>query len=559
MTCSYSKEFSASAFTGVENAFVTEYLPIASGDAVKVYLYGLFLCQHPESDQSVSDMATTLKMQEKSIIDCFSFWEEFGLLSIISKEPFAVQYHPIRSSTFSKPKKYKAEKYSDFTKGLQALIPNRMISTNEYTEYFAIMETYFIKPEAMLMIVKYCIDRKGGDISYRYISKVAKDFGNRSINTADKVEKELSSYIAQTGVLEQILRSLSLRRQPDIEDANLFKKWTGELSFDSDNIIFAASKLKKGSMEKLDEFLLELYALKSFSKEEIAGFMDKKKAIYNLAVKINKTLSIYVDVIDAVVDTYTKKWLSYGFEDDALLFIASHCFKSGKNTLQEMDELVELLRQRGFITLSGVGDYFEDIKKNDEFISKLLLTVGLNRRPNSWDRENLNVWKSWNFSNEMILEAGKLASGKTSPIAYMNGILSNWKKENIYSLDSVSSNNTNLENSQESYNREYERRRSIALSRAQKNNEIAMEIEGFAQIYSRLNSIERDLAFAEIAGDNTTISKLENEKKQLTKNGESLLKTKGLNFESLSPIYACKKCNDTGYVGTHRCDCFEKK
>ncbi len=559
MTCSFSKEFSISAFTNIENLFITEYLPVAEGDAVKVYLYGLFLCQHPESDQSVSDMATTLKMQEKAIIDCFSFWEEFGLLSIISKEPFAVQYHPIRSSTFSKPKKYKAEKYSDFTKGLQALIPNRMISTNEYTEYFAIMETYFIKPEAMLMIVKYCIDRKGGDISYRYISKVAKDFGNRSINTADKVEKELSSYIAQTGVLEQILRSLSLRRQPDIEDANLLKKWTGELSFDSDNIIFAASKLKKGSMEKLDEFLLELYALKSFSKEEIADYMNKKKAIYNLAVKINKTLSIYVDVIDAVVDTYTKKWLSYGFEDDALLFIASHCFKSGKNTLQEMDELVELLRQRGFITLSGVGDYFEDIKKNDEFISKLLLTVGLNRRPNSWDRENLNVWKSWNFSNEMILEAGKLASGKTSPIAYMNGILSNWKKENIYSLDSVSSNNTNLENSQESYNREYERRRSIALSRAQKNNEIAMEIEGFAQIYSRLNSIERDLAFAEIAGDNTTISKLENEKKELTKNGESLLKTKGLNFESLSPIYACKKCNDTGYVGTHRCDCFDKK
>ncbi len=559
MTCSFSKEFSISAYTNVENLFITEYLPVAEGDAVKVYLYGLFLCQHPEHDQPVSEMATSLKMQEKDIVDCFLFWEEFGLLSIVSKEPLAVQYHPIRSSTSAKPKKYKAEKYSDFTKGLQALIPNRMISTSEYSEYFMIMETYFIKPEAMLMIVKYCIDRKGSDISYRYISKVAKDFGNRSINTADKVEKELSSYIAQTGILEKILRALSLRRQPDIEDANLLKKWTGELSFDSDNIIFAASKLKKGSMEKLDEFLLELYALKSFSKEEIAGYMDKKKAIYDLAIKINKALSIYVDVIDTVVDTYTKKWLSFGFEEDALLFIATHCFRSGKNTLSDMDELIEMLRQRGFITLSSVGDYFEDIKKTDEFISKLLLTVGLNRRPNPWDRENLNVWKSWNFSNDMILEAGKLASGKASPIAYMNGILSNWKKENVFSLENISSTVTIQDNSQESYNREYERRRSLALSRAQKNNEIAMEIEGFAQIFSRLNSIERDLAFAEIAGDNTTISKLENEKKELTKNGESLLKTKGLNFESLSPIYACKKCNDTGYVGTHRCDCFDKK
>jgi len=559
MTCSFSKEFSSSAYTNLENLFITEYLPIAEGDAVKVYLYGLFLCGHPENDQSINEISKNLKMQEKAIIDCFLFWEEFGLLSIISKDPFAVQYHPIRSMTSSKPKKYKAEKYSDFTKGLQALVPNRMISTSEYSEYFMIMETYFIKPEAMLMIVKYCIDKKGGDISYRYISKVAKDFGNRSINTADKVEKELSSYIAQTGILEKILRALSLRRQPDIEDANLLKKWTSELSFDSDNIIFAASKLKKGSMEKLDEFLLELYAMKSFSREEIAGFMDKKKSIYDLAIKINKALSIYVDVIDTVVDTYTKKWLSYGFEEDALLFIASNCFKNGKNTLQDMDELIEVLRQRGFITLSSVGDYFEGIKKTDEFISKLLLTIGLNRKPNPWDRENLNIWKNWNFSDEMILEAGKLASGKSSPIAYMNGILSNWKKDNVFSLENISSSASVTDNSQESYNREYERRRALALSRAQKNNEIAMEIEGFAQIFSRLNSIEKDLAFAEIAGDSHALNNLEKEKKELISNGEKLLKTKRLSFESLSPIYACKKCNDTGYVGTHRCDCFDKK
>jgi len=559
MTCSFSKEFSSSAYTNLENLFITEYLPIAEGDAVKVYLYGLFLCGHPENDQSINEISKNLKMQEKAIIDCFLFWEEFGLLSIISKDPFAVQYHPIRSMTSSKPKKYKAEKYSDFTKGLQALVPNRMISTSEYSESFMIMETYFIKPEAMLMIVKYCIDKKGGDISYRYISKVAKDFGNRSINTADKVEKELSSYIAQTGILEKILRALSLRRQPDIEDANLLKKWTSELSFDSDNIIFAASKLKKGSMEKLDEFLLELYAMKSFSREEIAGFMDKKKSIYDLAIKINKALSIYVDVIDTVVDTYTKKWLSYGFEEDALLFIASNCFKNGKNTLQDMDELIEVLRQRGFITLSSVGDYFEGIKKTDEFISKLLLTIGLNRKPNPWDRENLNIWKNWNFSDEMILEAGKLASGKSSPIAYMNGILSNWKKDNVFSLENISSSASVTDNSQESYNREYERRRALALSRAQKNNEIAMEIEGFAQIFSRLNSIEKDLAFAEIAGDSHALNNLEKEKKELISNGEKLLKTKRLSFESLSPIYACKKCNDTGYVGTHRCDCFDKK
>ena len=225
-----------------------------------------------------------------------------------------------------------------------------------------------------------------------------------------------------------------------------------------------------------------------------------------------------------------------------------------------MDELVETLRNRGFITISGVGDYFENLRIVDEFISKILLTVGLNRKPNPWDRDNLNVWKSWNFSDEMILEAAKLSAGKSSPIAYMNGILSNWKNNSLYTTESIeSSSQSTNQNSQENYNREYERRRTLALSRAQKNNEIAMSIDGFLDVYGRLNSIEKDLAFAEIANDNIALEKLEQEKIELNKKAQDLLKKKNLTLEDLSPKYRCEKCKDTGYVGTHRCDCFDKK
>ncbi len=558
MLCSYSKEFSSSAFTDVENEFILEYLPVSSGEAVKVYLYGLFLCKNPKYDCSLSEMAKSLNMTENAVADCFNYWEEFGLVSVLSKEPFSVQYQPIRSYGNSKPKKIKAEKYTDFAKSLQTILPDRMISTGEYTEYFTIMETYGIKPEAMLMIVKYCADRKGADVGYRYVAKVAKDFGAREINSVEKVEKELSSYILRTGIIERILKALSLRRQPEIEDSTLLKKWTQELHFEEENIIFAASKLKKGSINKLDEFLIELYSMKSFSKEEIADFVNKKQAVYELAIKINKALSIYVDVIDTVVDNYTKKWLSFGFDEDTLLYIANYSFKVGKNTLRDMDELVEYLRMRGFIDLSSVSDYFEDLKKVDEFLSKMLLNAGVNRRPTPWDRENLNTWKSWNLSEDMILEAAKLSSGKSSPTAYMNGILSNWKNNGVFSVNDIPDKSDEA-NSQESYNREYERRRTLAVSRAQKNTEMAMDIEGFSEIYGRLNGMEKDLAFAEIAGDSVALKALEDEKTKLMLSAEKLLSKIGISLLDLSPRYACEKCNDTGYVGTHRCDCFDKK
>ncbi len=556
MLCSYSKALSSAGFTDVENAFISEYLPVSSGDAVKVYLYGLLLCNNSKADCSLEEMASNLNMSAEQVMDCFYYWEEFGLVSVISREPFSVQYEPIRSSYSTKPRKIKAEKYTDFSKGLQALLPSRMISTSEYSEYFNIMETYSIKPEAMLMIVKYCTDRKGAEISYRYVSKVAKDFGNRGITTVEKVEKELSSYILRTGLLERILKAMSIRRAPEIEDLTLLKKWTQELNFEEENIVFAAEKIKKGSMAKLDQFLLELYSTKSFSKEEISEYLDRKKAVYDLAIKINKALSVYVEVVDTVVDTYTNKWLSYGFSEDALLFIASYSFKCGKNTLQDMDELLESLRKHGFITLSAIGDYFEQLKTVDEFISKMLLTAGVNRKPTPWDRENLNMWKSWNFSEDMILEAAKLASGKSSPTAYINGILSNWKNDGVFTTNAISTDKK--ADTQEEYNREYERRRSVALSRAQKNNEKASTIDGFMDVYGRINGIEKDLAFAEIANNVDATKRLEIEKESLIQNANEMLSELGITLDDLSPRYACEKCNDTGYVGTKRCDCLNK-
>ncbi len=559
MSCTYSKEFSASSFTGVENIFISEYMPVSTGNAVKVYLYGLFLCQNPSIDKSLEEIAQILELSEEEVLGAFSYWEEMGLVTVISKEPLNVTFNPLRLVKGGKVRKIKPEKYSDFTKGLQALFTNRMISTGEYTEYFHLMETYSIKPEALLMIVKYCVDLKGQTIGYKYVMKVAKDFANRGLTTVDKVEFELSSYLTKTSELESILKAMSIKRAPDHEDAQFLKKWTGELNFDYDSIVFAGKKLKKGSMEKLDAFLLELYSAKCFSKQEITEFIDKKQSAFDLAIKINKALSVYVEVLEPEIDNYINKWLSYGFIEQSLLFIATECFKSGKNGLNDMDDMIEHLRARGVIDLSSIGDYFEGQKKTDEFIKKFLMTVGVNRRPNSWDRENLNVWKSWNFTEDMILEAGKLSAGKSSPIAYVNGILSNWKNNGVFSIDTLSEVAvTSKDNSQENYNREYERRRTLAHSRAQKNSERAMELDGFSTCYGRLNGIEKDLAFAELSGNKESLLILEKEKADLTTKIEGLLATIGLKLIDLSPRYACEKCHDTGYIGTHRCDCFGK-
>ena len=431
--CSFSKEYNSSAFTSVENVFLYAYLPQASESAIKVYLYGLYLCQSA-GDYSGAEMSAAIGIDEGEMLDCFRYWEEFGLVDIISEDPLAVTYLPIGLSG-AKPRKLNAEKYTEFNHSLQKIISGRMISTNEYSEYFRLMETYNVRQEAMLMIAQYCVDIKGDDIGYKYISAVAKDIATRGITTPEKVEKELENYIVRSGEITAILTALSQKRRPEIEDVKLFAKWTGELGFEPKAIVQAAKTIKRGSIQKLDELMMELYANKKFDEKEIADFAKSKKYLFELAVKINKQLSYYCDVLDTVVTTYTAKWVAKGFGEDALLFVANYFFRHGKKDLSDMDELLGKLYAEGIVDIDSMGDYFARISEDNAFLKRLLENTGQMRRPNEWDRQNLRQWRAWGFTDEMIEYAAEISAGKSGPIVYMNAVLGSWKNKNIFTVD----------------------------------------------------------------------------------------------------------------------------
>ena len=113
--CSFSKDCSENSYVVLENKFITKYLPEADGFAVKVYLYGLYLCSHGVGDFTLSSMAEVLKCTTKDLEKAFAFWEDYDLVQIISKNPFAVQYLPVKSAV-GRPKKVRYEKYTDFNK-----------------------------------------------------------------------------------------------------------------------------------------------------------------------------------------------------------------------------------------------------------------------------------------------------------------------------------------------------------------------------------------------------------------------------------------------------------
>ena len=150
-----SDEVAKKSFTQVENKFITKYLPVLEPLSVKVYLYSLYIYQCGNVHYTIDDMAQTLGLTSDDVKNYFEYLEELELVSVTSLSPFEIKILDAEN-VYGTPKKFKPEKYSDFTKSVQNIIKGRMISTNEFREYFCLLEDYGFEQNALLMI----IDRK---------------------------------------------------------------------------------------------------------------------------------------------------------------------------------------------------------------------------------------------------------------------------------------------------------------------------------------------------------------------------------------------------------------
>jgi len=550
---SVAEELTKKSFTAVENKFITKYLPELDPVAVKVYLYGLYICQNNLKSYTQTDFANALNITEEQLLYFFKYLEEYELVIIINQSPLEVKILDC-GNVYGTPKKYKPEKFADFTKSVQSIIKSRMISTNEYMEYFYLLEEYNFDKDALLMIITYCVSLKGDDIRAAYIKKVAKSFAAEGITTAKKVEDKLSAYINSTPSLINLFNAVGINRSPDVNDEKFYKKWTKELGFEDASIIFAAKQFKTKTIEKIDNALAELYKYKKFDVKEIEDYCKNKNSVLNSTVEIAKALGVYMQNPAPYIENFVNIWCNYGFEFSTLKAIANYCFLHNKGSFVDMDEFIKRLYDEGIVNFDGVNEYISALNERDNLIKSILSSCGLTRKIINWDIESLNKWKSWGFSNEMILEASKISAGKSNPMAYVNGVLSTWKKDGILSLSQLeeksikeptySSSKAIIDKS--TIESHYADLRHKAEEKGEKIFERAMSDEVYGKLHKEINSLTIKLAFAEIR-DAKSAEEIKKKIGNLTKKANMRLKELKINKLDFEPKYRCPICNDTGY------------
>ncbi len=579
--CSFPKNNDLS-FTVVENKFITKYLPETDGFAVKVYLYGLYLCANTDSDFSVQSMAEVLKTTEDKIRDAFSVWEDYDLVEILSKDPFTVRYLPVKSA-IGKPKKIQYEKYyADFNKELQRKMEKvgKFIGYNENKKYMRFLEETSMQPQAFLLVAEYCINKQGEAISPSYIFNKAKKLLANGYTTYEQIERALSNYNVHESDLIGVFNAMSIyQRTPDETDYALYAKWTEQLGFAKDGVLAAARKLKRGSMNALDLTLGELAEKEKFDAKEIERYLTERETLANLTFRVGRKLGVKVQNPAPYIDEYVEKWCHYGFEEGSLLDLALFCMKTERGSFEGLHELIKQLFKAGFVSPDAVKGYLKEKNAELKLFAKIQELCGA--RKNAANVALIQTWREWNFSDEMILEAAKRSAASSSPIPYMNKILSDWKNAGVFKVSEIPSStpstgagtssrpqngtfrggytNPSIEaaNAKSARERYYSLLREKAQSAAERMLKKANGNARFKEITSVLSKMEFELAKAEVF-EQASLPALQQKKAGLLSERKQILTEMGIAEGDLLPHYACQKCEDTGFLPSGAaCDCYK--
>lgn len=251
--------------TKVENLFISEYLPDAPGDYVKVFLFGLMYAQY-ELEPDRSELARLLGLSEEEIAEAWIYWESRGLVRIINERDenneevstviFLSKIHELYGKT-SEPQAaapaedaaaeedlalYESIDDMAFDDDISAkLIDNRLrelynkyqittgrtISRQETNRIEDAIKTYGIEPDIFSFAIDYCADLE--KYSIEYIFKVALRWTEEGCRTVEEVKRLLDKHSRRNDYYRKVFRALGFNRLPAPADREIMDRWFDEL------------------------------------------------------------------------------------------------------------------------------------------------------------------------------------------------------------------------------------------------------------------------------------------------------------------------------------------
>ncbi len=433
--CSFADNFHMYDVTPVENLFLQEFMPRAPGDFVRVYLYGLMLCYHPGTDNSMEEIARVLGLEVEEVLDAFRYWERQGVVAQMSDRPPTFAYMNLKATMLTQ-RQDEADglyKYRDFNNSLQALYgSDRLLQPQDFSKAIEWIEELKLPEDVVLMLVASQIKKRGKKIGLRSMENLALSWAEKGVGSAADAEELLQFESAQYEGAKRVLRQFGLRRNPTKDELDLMNKWLNEWGMDLSAILYACKETVKGrnpSFGYLDS-ILQHHKSAGGSRQEMEERLRTQQQQDGLVRSLLLALGLRsVSPTPEQLDK-CKSWVEQGFETEVLISAAKVCARRGKSNFEDLNELLAKWFEMGLLTQYALDAYMQNHRAKMDFAKQVFERSGMERGPNQSDLRQIEGWLE-QVEAGLVLYAAECAQGTQVPLRYMNKLLQTWAGQGI--------------------------------------------------------------------------------------------------------------------------------
>ncbi len=434
----FDEQYAYYGTTPVDNQFILEYLPGASGDAVRVYLYGLMQCLYPQGDTSIDRMARELGLTREDILAAYRHWERKGLVCRIADEPPTYRYVSIAQRLVSGTADFQVDEvYEAFSAAVYSIFGSeRKIHGKDMAYCYEWVEKVGLPAEVVLHLIRHMVALNGKKVPLKHIEQKALELAKEEISTVEDAE----DYLRQDKVIldgaRAVLRRFNRRRNPTQDELDMYRRWVKEWAFTAEDILAACAETTKGepNFAYLDGILRRLNQKQQGAKvaEMLSG---EKEQSAPLRALLNVLHQPGLTVNDATLAQYEEMRDLY--PDAIILMAGQECAKRGKD-LEDVMTTLKVWKRNQLVTPADVRAYMAHVDELNDVLKMVYEVTGLTAAPNFPDRRLVEKWlEEYRFELSFLLQCAALAVGKEKPMAYLDKLLENCYAKGIRTAEAL--------------------------------------------------------------------------------------------------------------------------
>lgn len=439
----FDDRFAMFDITPVENQFILEYLPEARGDYVKVYLYGLMHCYHPEEGMNPDRVSHDLNMTTEDVYAAFRYWERKRLVRRVSDDPPVWQYVNIKQINLTAGDEPEDEEFRTFSNALYEVFDkSRRLHGSELVTCFEWKEELKLPTEVIIMLLNHMVEIKGKNFSIREAEKVALRMAEENVRTAEEAEDFFTRDEMVYAGVRKILKLMGKRYLPSEAQVNMYQKWIREWHFTPEAVEEALKLTAKGdpSMGYLDGILKSLRndmaGKKTIEAKDVSESTRRTDELKTVLRELGSG-----EVNEKNLQLFNRMREMYPL--DVILTAARECGHNKKEP-EDILKLLESWKEKGLESREDVDAYVRAFHDQTGLIRELRAVWGTDeKRIGKQDRAMVSRWENeLGFGRDMILAAAPYAAEAKAPMAYLDRILADYHSKGIRTAEQAAAERT---------------------------------------------------------------------------------------------------------------------